>query len=401
MRPKMALLFVVGLGAAGSCSSEPVCGNDVVEDGERCDGNCPTACVAAAACMTAAVVGDSAGCSAHCEETPLATCVDGDGCCPAGCGATGDTDCVVCSAGPPAGVRVSLPADDAPHFSDIEWWYWTGHLQTETGRQFGFQLVYFLAQYGGFWAHAVHQALTDVQAGAFHFADDAGANRPQTVSTGYLLAMPLASAQGGDGFDVLHSSVDGLVLDLELGAVKAPVYQYGVGYVDYPFGGNTYYYSRERMDATGTLTIGQDKLKVTGDAWFDHQWGQLSDARAMGWDWFALSLDDDREIMVFIIRSTPVMVGGSYTDAGCQTQPIQEGDVSITATGAWVSPHTGRTYPSGWDIQVLGMQFHVEPLLDDQELNVSVPPPGVAYWEGACAVTGDATGKAYVELTGY
>jgi hypothetical protein len=30
--------------------------------------------------------------------------------------------------------KVSLPADDALHDQQLEWWYWSGHLETSTGR---------------------------------------------------------------------------------------------------------------------------------------------------------------------------------------------------------------------------------------------------------------------------
>jgi predicted secreted hydrolase len=30
----------------------------------------------------------------------------------------------------------------------------------------------------------------------------------------------------------------------------------------------------------------------SGQAWFDHQWGDFRVDRFVGWDWFALQLDD-------------------------------------------------------------------------------------------------------------
>src|ERR671920_1160707 len=39
---------------------------------------------------------------------------------------------------------VELPRDLYAHASaQTEWWYYTGHLQTESGRRFGFELVFF------------------------------------------------------------------------------------------------------------------------------------------------------------------------------------------------------------------------------------------------------------------
>jgi MYXO-CTERM domain-containing protein len=74
------------------------CNNGVVDSGEACDpsvtGSCPTACPAATdACMPNQLVGDAASCTAACVVQPITTCVDGDGCCAAGCTASNDSDC--------------------------------------------------------------------------------------------------------------------------------------------------------------------------------------------------------------------------------------------------------------------------------------------------------------------
>src|SRR4051794_39597518 len=39
---------------------------------------------------------------------------------------------------------VTPPADDTVHDAPVEWWYWTGHLQDEAGRWYGFEQVFFL-----------------------------------------------------------------------------------------------------------------------------------------------------------------------------------------------------------------------------------------------------------------
>ena len=64
----------------------------------------------------------------------------------------------------------------------------------------------------------------------------------------------------------------------------------------------------------------------------------------------------------------------------------------------WTSPDTGATYPSRWRLAVPseGLDLAVEPWLEAQEMRTSF-----VYWEGAVRVTGTASGKGYVELTGY
>lgn len=78
------------------CIEEQICGDGVVQDGESCDGDCPqddAACDDLNTCTLDAVMGDAAMCAAMCTHAPVTACTPGDGCCPGGCDAQGDTDC--------------------------------------------------------------------------------------------------------------------------------------------------------------------------------------------------------------------------------------------------------------------------------------------------------------------
>jgi predicted secreted hydrolase len=140
-------------------------------------------------------------------------------------------------------------------------------------------------------------------------------------------------------------------------------------------------------------------VKAIQSAWFDHQWGDMSSIVQLGWDWFALQLDDNSESMLFVVRdpSRQVLVGGSASRADGVSSQIAANELTVTPIGQWTSPHTGCTYPSGWNIQVREKSFTVTPVLPDQELSTATP----VYWEGPCTVAGTVAGRAYVELTGY
>ena len=292
---------------------------------------------------------------------------------------------------------VELPEDDGTHVTPLEWWYWTGHLQTGSGRWFGFEEVFFHVRQGAEFIQQAHCAVTDIDDDSHHYFIDQQVMDPVVFGADLDLEQGPMTVQGAAGRERLHGETDGYVFDLQLENLKSPVFQHGTGYIDYPFGGNTFYYSRERMSAESTLKIGEETLEVTGTAWFDHQWGEPGDIIGdHGWDWFAIQLDDNRELVVFSLRFQGVeaLRRGSYTDAGCQTTKLMEDDITITATGDWTGH--GYTFPSGWTIEAAGMTLTVTPAVLDQVLE-GFP----TYWEGAATVTGDATGRAYVELTGY
>ena len=295
--------------------------------------------------------------------------------------------------------RVVFPDDDGTHVTPLEWWYWTGHLKTDTGRWFGFEEVFFHVRQEDEFIQLAHNGITDIDDGTFHYFIELVSMQPVVFGADLDLEQGPMTAKGAAGREVLHGEADGYVFDLQLKNRKAVVLQHGTGYIDYDFGGNTYYYSRERIDAEGTLKIDDQTLQVTGSAWFDHQWG--APGKVFGdhsWDWFAIQLDDNRELMVFSLRHQGIeaLRRGSYTTANCQTTKLMDDDISITATGEWTSPASNWTYPSGWTIEAAGMTLTVTPVIKNQEL-LGFP----IYWEGAAIVTGDATGRAYVELTGY
>lgn len=84
-----------GCNANGDPDCSVSCGNGVVEAGETCDppGTCPATCNDGNACTIDVLTGNASTCNAACGHTVVASCADGDGCCPAGCDATSDADC--------------------------------------------------------------------------------------------------------------------------------------------------------------------------------------------------------------------------------------------------------------------------------------------------------------------
>ncbi|MDX1516718.1 MAG: lipocalin-like domain-containing protein, partial [Woeseiaceae bacterium] len=172
-------------------------------------------------------------------------------------------------------------------------------------------------------------------------------------------------------------------------------------------GNASYYYSVTRWQTDGELRIGDDFFPVSGLSWLDREWSSsaLGDDQ-QGWDWFALQLDDDTELMFYNIRkhdgSQDPNSAGTFVAADGSASYVNRKAVGIEVTDTWDSPDGGR-YPSGWLLELpsRGLQLRVTPVMRNQELSTTV-----RYWEGAVDVSGTkhgtpVRGRGYVELTGY
>lgn len=341
-------------------------------------------------------------------------------------------------------IPVELPRDDGPHRRLTEWWYYTGHLRdAATGATYGFEYVIFRAERGEFpvsWAS--HLAITDEGGDRFLYAErvevgpqvDRSPRDASGEPTGFELAVtgldPTAperwdgsvwAMRGGGGEDLLSATSSEAEagrmgasgrfgLELLLRETKPPVLHDRDGWIDFGPAGGSYYYSRTRMAATGTLTLDGRAFAVVGDAWFDHQWGDFISVGGGGWDWFAVNLDDGTDLTISLVREADgsyPLIYGTLVDAAGRATHLERDDLSVEVTRRWRSPATGIEYPAGWTIRVPGQELEVGlvPTVAAQELDTRATT-GVIYWEGSQVVTARRAGvplggEAYVELTGY
>ncbi|MCU0464911.1 MAG: carotenoid 1,2-hydratase [Anaerolineae bacterium] len=325
----------------------------------------------------------------------------------------------------------SFPRDYGAHRDyQTEWWYYTGNLTDETGRRFGYQFTIFRraiapegAESDSEWrtnhVYMAHFTVSDIAAQAFHHEQ-----RFSRGGAGLADALPHDDAPDApyrvfiedwviagddstpDRFTIRAESANNFAIDLTLDALKPPALQ-GTGGLSPKSGvvGNaSHYYSHSRLETSGTITIDGETFTVGGLSWKDHEFSTSAlGETALGWDWFGLHFDDGRDLMVGQIRlvegGREPAFGGLLIQPDGSTRYLESGDFTITPTATWVSPHTGATYPAGWDISIPseGLTFNVTPLQADQELYDSDP----SYWEGAVSLSGGVTGFGYAELTGY
>ena len=82
-----------GGAAIGGGGGVMLCGNDTVDDGETCDGDCPSECIDPDLCTNDILEGAPSDCNVTCTFEPKVTCKHNDGCCPSGCHQGNDNEC--------------------------------------------------------------------------------------------------------------------------------------------------------------------------------------------------------------------------------------------------------------------------------------------------------------------
>lgn len=322
----------------------------------------------------------------------------------------------------------TFPADHGPHAGfRVEWWYFTGNLRTAEGRRFGYQLTFFrhqlrpmpLPRPSAWAAHEVymaHFALTDAAGGAFHHAE-----RFSRAALGLAgaTAEPFRVWLEGWSAEAIAAEMPPLrllaregevAIDLELSPGKPLVLQGEGGRSQKgPEPGNaSYYYSLTRLPTRGAIVVGGRRFEVAGSSWMDREWSSsaLSPGQ-VGWDWFAVQLDDGRDLMFYQLRhgdghQDPAS-RGTLVAADGTARTLLPSELELTPRGSWQSPESGATYPAGWRLALPAEQVELTltPLLPNQELRGTF-----IYWEGAVEVSGTEEGRpirgvGYVEMTGY
>jgi predicted secreted hydrolase len=328
------------------------------------------------------------------------------------------------------GYQLQFPADHASHNDyRTEWWYYTGHLNGADGARYGYELTFFRSAMDvatpikpSPWSvdnvYLAHFAVSDVTTRKFHHASKlnrsgigfAGADRKNY----YVWNQNWRAATTQNETHKLVASDGDYRLELNLVPLKKPAL-HGVNGLSQKAscrGCASYYYSLTRMETNGTLTKGGKPVQVTGVSWMDHEFGsnQLTPEQ-VGWDWFSLQLDDNSELMLYMMRRKDGGLdensSGTYVLADGATKHLALNEYVVKSTGSWKSSESKATYPMGWKVSIpsLNADLEIVPELENQEL-VKRRESDVTYWEGTCLVRGSLGGKpvsgqAYVEMTGY
>lgn len=332
-----------------------------------------------------------------------------------------------------AGYRYNFPRDHGSHpIYRTEWWYYTGHLHSKSGRSFGFELTFFrrgippdeIKTLPSKWSvkdlYLAHFAVTDITGKRFHFSEKLsreGLGKAGADESRLLVWIDDWRAEASTEPSASHMLVardETHTLALTLQPTK-PLVTHGAAGISRKgkdVGQASHYYSFTRLATSGKLTIDGESFEVTGTSWMDHEFGSAElGTDQVGWDWFSIQFEDDTELMLYRMRrkdgASDLASSGTAVSPDGDARHLEVTDFQIESSGTWTSAESKATYPAKWrlTIPLLGLILDVTPLLADQELRTS-RSTRVSYWEGAVAVTGTKQGRpikgqGYVELTGY
>ena len=314
-----------------------------------------------------------------------------------------------------------------------EWWYYTGNLHAGDGHRYGFELTFFrraihlpaqVAAEDATWRpdelYLAHLALSDIDGGTFYHTERlnragpglAGISLEQRRYWNGNWQVRWTSLDSGD--QQLQAVCDRFKLMLSLKPQKPAVIhgKNGISLKGPVRGEASHYISFTRLGAEGQLDRNGKSIAMTGLAWMDHEFfTEPTGSTVAGWDWFAIQLDNNEELMLYRLRNredaeTPYS-SGTYVDAQGKARFLDAGQFSLTPGETWRSPNSRARYPVVWSISVpsLGLQLSERTMLRNQELfsQDSISP---SYWEGAVSYQGQmrghkVNGVGYLEMTGY
>lgn len=318
--------------------------------------------------------------------------------------------------------KFQFPQDHGAHpeFA-TEWWYLTGNLQNEDGRRFGYQLTLFRVglrpgevQQDSPWrtnqVYMGHLAVSDID-NARHYSAERFARAAAGLAGARAAPFEVWLGSWSIHTDNERSSLavsaqhDGIGVSLQLHPGNKPMVlqgESGLSRKSASPGNASYYYSLTRLPTRGELRIGDKLYTVEGNSWMDREWSSSAlDKDQAGWDWFALQLDDGRDLMYYQLRNKQGGVhdfsSGKLVEKDGRVHTLRPGQVTLTPSRYWQAKD-GARYPVKWRMQIADHQLdlEVEAMIDDQLMDHTV-----RYWEGAVSVSGSHTGKGYLELSGY
>ena len=180
-----------------------------------------------------------------------------------------------------------------------------------------------------------------------------------------------------------------------------------------------FYYFIPRLKCQGQLTIDGQVVDVSGQTWYDHEFGgcikynlypssaedqpnekdsSLDELMDCGWYWFSVQLDNGYDLTVShlvtaadhsTIDKFAVVVGPTNE----RTEFNDERRFELKPLDTWMSVRTACSYPTKWQLSIpeMNCELLLEATISSQEFITILSRP--AFWEGRMEVSGRMNGE--------
>lgn len=337
---------------------------------------------------------------------------------------------------------INLPTDHQAHPAfDIEWWYLTANLVDEMNQPYAFQWTLFRFtnpnQTGPWHDGQTFMAHTSLHTPTQHWFEErfaaggvgnakvglvpSAVNNSELAFTGgptLTLAMDdwrwQASNADGSLFPAtlrasvtqtadtqLKTAASRVDMTFELIPSGPFVLQGDEGYSVKSREGKhaSHYYSLPFIDISGTLETVYGIKKLSGKAWYDHEWtSTLLDTSTAGWDWMSLHFDNGDKLMAFSMRLNDQQDyhTGTYISADGTAFTLLPEDISLEIIQ--YTEVDSRSLPLHWQVSIANKSIDIRVTATiATAYNRSI----FGYYEGPVIIEGTHSGVGFLELTGY
>ena len=304
---------------------------------------------------------------------------------------------------------IKFPKDEQAHKHMIEWWYFNGNLKDKKGNKYAFMNTLFkvnvrrteIPLISRWWFFKTYYF-------AHSIISDIGKNKSKPAVKNVVIvskdsfSRPLLFIDYTEPIflenfsnsiieetEPFHYLLKTEELDLKMKSMKKPLLEGGKGFTDV-LGHKSFYYSLTNMKTSGTIKLNGKPVEVEGKTWMDHQWTNSTGYYEDKWNWFAIQLDNNTEIMCneYISgQKRDYLVNIVYPDGSQES--LEE--LNLKPGAIWKSRKTKDSYPLVWKIEIpqRDIKLTVEAAVKDQEVVAGL----ARYWEGPIEIEGTVGDK--------
>lgn len=185
-----------------------------------------------------------------------------------------------------------------------------------------------------------------------------------------------------------------------------------------------FYYYIPRHEVTGTIQMHGKKIAVTGQGWYDHEFGglitngkregkeELKDEKVpdgdYAWNWFSIQLDNGTDITGTYLTQPKKKTIADRSAVITDEKGVRSEyhNIDIEALEVYQSTRTTSQYPTRWSFNIdeAKIDLDLQAVFEEQEMVTLIAKP--AFWEGRIEVYGTikgerVRGRGFIERHGF